>query len=108
MTQNLIYALSTLILVALTSGYVFARKWQAREKAAANEAATLRILVDNLPDLIYVKDIEGRFLLANVAVARIMGARSPADLLGRNDFDFHSRQLATLYYEDEQAVIRSG
>src|SRR6185312_2036980 len=48
------------------------------------------------------------FLLANVAVARIMGAEAPSELLGKNDFDFHAEELATLYHEDEQAVIRSG
>jgi len=108
MSENLIYVLGAVVLVALTFGYVVARKWQAREKSAANEAAMLRTLVDNLPDLIYLKDVDGRFLLANVAVARIMGAKSPGELLGKNDFDFHSRELATLYYEDEQVVIRSG
>src|SRR6185312_256608 len=65
-------------------------------------------LIDNLPDLIYVKDVDGRFLLANVAVSRIMGAKSPRDLLGKNDFDFHPKDLATLYHQDEQAVLRSG
>jgi methyl-accepting chemotaxis protein len=108
MTETLDYAASIVVLIALTFVYVFARKWQTREKALATEAAMLRTLVDNLPDLIYVKDIEGRFLLANVAVARIMCAQTPAELLGKNDFDFHSRELATLYFEDEQAVIRSG
>jgi len=68
----------------------------------------LRILIDNLPDLIYVKDADGRFLLANVAVSRIMGAKAPSNLLGKNDFDFHPKELAARYHEDEQRVIRSG
>ncbi len=109
MTEYAVYASTIVIAVALAlAGYLLFRKWQAREIAAASEGAMLRTLVDNLPDLIYVKDINGRFLLANVAVARIMGAKTPADLLGKNDFDFHPKDLATLYHEDEQAVIRSG
>ena len=109
MTDYMVYASTILLAAAIAlAGYLFFRKWQAREAAAANEGAMLRTLVDNLPDLIYVKDTDGRFLLANVAVARIMGAKAPADLLGKNDFDFHPRDLATLYHEDEQAVIRSG
>jgi len=109
MTEQLVYG-SSIVLAAViaVAGYLLVRKWQARELAGASEGAMLRTLIDNLPDLIYVKDVEGRFLLANVAVARIMGARAPAELLGKNDFDFHSRELATLYHEDEQAVIRSG
>jgi methyl-accepting chemotaxis protein len=103
-TSSIAFALAIGVAV-----FPFARKWRAsREMTAATEGAMLRTLVDNLPDLIYVKDVDGRFLLANVAVARIMGAKSPSDLLGKTDFDFHPKELATLYHEDEQAVIRSG
>jgi PAS domain S-box-containing protein len=99
-------ALAALIAVA---AYLFARKWLAgRGLASSSEGAMLRTLIDNLPDLIYVKDADGRFLLANVAVSRVMGARAPSELLGKSDFDFHPKDLATLYHEDEQRVIRSG
>jgi methyl-accepting chemotaxis protein len=109
MSDYVVYASGIVLTVVIgLTGYLFAHKWQARKIAAASEGAMLRTLVDNLPDLIYVKDVNGRFLLANIAEARIMGAKSPSDLLGKNDFDFHSRELATRYHEDEQAVIRSG
>jgi len=109
MNEYAVYALCIVLAVAISiEGYRFVRKRQAREIAAVREGAMLRTLIDNLPDLIYVKDVEGRFLLANVAIARIMGAKSPSDLLGKNDFDFHPKELATLYQEDEQEVIRSG
>ncbi len=80
----------------------------ASGRAGARERAMLRTLVDHLPDLLYVKDVEGRFILANLAVARVMGASRPQELLGKNDFDFHPAELAARYHEDEQAVIRSG
>jgi len=110
MTAYLIYtSIVTLAAAAGAAAYLLARKWRAgRELAASAESAMLRTLIDNLPDLIYVKDVQGRFLLANLAVARVMGAKTPAELLGKNDFDFHPKELATLYHEDEQAVIRSG
>jgi len=109
-TDYLGHAVSLAAVAAFAAAvYLPARKWQAgRENNTANDGAMLRTLIDNLPDLIYVKDVDGRFLLANVAVARIMGASSPSDLLGKNDFDFHPKELATLYHQDEQAVIRSG
>ena len=109
MTDHVVYASGIVVAAAIgVAGFMFARKWRARGLATASEGAMLRTLIDNLPDLIYVKDVNGRFLLANVAVARIMGARAPGDLLGKNDFDFHPKELATLYHDDEQAVIRSG
>jgi methyl-accepting chemotaxis protein len=109
MTEYTTYALSMVVVLAIgLTAYLFTRKSQARKIAAASEGAMLRTLVDNLPDLIYVKDANGRFLLANVAEAHIMGAKLPSDLLGKNDFDFHPKELATRYHEDEQGVIRSG
>jgi len=110
MADYVVFASSIVLGVAAgVAAYLFARKWRlGAEPAASSDGAMLRTLIDNLPDLIYVKDVDGRFLLANVAVARIMGAKTPAELLGKNDFDFHAKELATLYHEDEQAVIRSG
>jgi two-component system sensor histidine kinase/response regulator len=74
---------------------------------AQRERIMLRTLVDNLPDFIYAKDAECRFLLANASVARHMGT-SPDNLLGKNDFDFFPPDLAEAYCEDERKVMRSG
>jgi len=57
------------------------------EEALAHERNLLRTLIDHIPDYIYVKDAEGRFLLANTALARRMGAARAEELLGRTDFD---------------------
>ena len=43
----------------------------------------LRTFIDNVPDLIYVKDLESRFVVANLAVAAMVGAQKPEDLLGK-------------------------
>lgn len=110
MTEYVVFATSIVLGAAAgVAAYLFAHKRRLGAQITANgDGAMLRTLIDNLPDLIYVKDVDGRFLLANVAVARIMGAKSPSELLGKNDFDFHASELAALYHEDEQAVIRSG
>jgi PAS domain S-box-containing protein len=78
------------------------------EEALSEERKILRVLIDNVPDFMYVKDLECRFLVANLSVARQMGAKTPEELLGKNDFDFYPREVATTFYEDEQRVIRSG
>ena len=72
----------------------------------AEERNLLRTVIDNLPDLIYAKDTESRFVIGNVAVAQVMGA-TPDDLLGKTDHDFYPKELADQYREDEQNVIRS-
>jgi methyl-accepting chemotaxis protein len=110
MTEYVVFGASIVLGAAAgAAAYFFVHTWRGRAQLRASaDGAMLRTLIDNLPDLIYVKDVDGRFLLANLAVARIMGAASPSELLGKNDFDFHTSELATLYHEDEQAVIRSG
>jgi PAS domain S-box-containing protein len=75
--------------------------------SAHHERLMLRTLVDNLPDFIYAKDSDCRFLLANASVARHMGT-TPENLLGKTDFDFFPPDLAAAYSEDERRVMRSG
>jgi len=74
----------------------------------ARERVMLRTLVDNLPDFIYVKDRESRFLLVNLAAARVLGVEDPEQVLGKSDFDLHSREQATRYSQRDQEVMRSG
>jgi len=77
-------------------------------EALARERNLLRTLIDNLPDHIYVKDMESRFLAGNAAVAHMMGAATPDDLLGKTDFDFYPHELAAEFHADERAVLESG
>jgi PAS domain S-box-containing protein len=78
------------------------------EETLANERILLRALIDNVPDFMYVKDMDCKFVVANLAVARQMGASSTAELIGKSDFDFYPRELATPFYEDERRVLLSG
>ena len=78
------------------------------EEALAKERNLLHAMIDNLPDYIYVKDNEGRFVLGNTAVIRQMGLASIDDLVGKTDFDFFPQELAEPYYADEQRIIQSG
>ncbi len=73
----------------------------------ANETEILHTLVNSLPDPIYVKDSQSRFLLANEVCCRMMGT-TPEEVLGKTDFDFFSRDIAQQFYDDERAVVESG
>src|SRR5579859_4538167 len=80
----------------------------ARTTEISQERQLLRTLIDNLPDYVYVKDGEGRFIMANMAVARQMGLSSPDDIIGKSDFDFFPHELAARYQAEEEEMIRSG
>ncbi|HYR24755.1 MAG TPA: PAS domain-containing protein, partial [Aquabacterium sp.] len=53
----------------------------------------LRLLTDTLPDLFWLKDLEGRYLFCNPGFERLYGARE-AQILGRTDGDFVDDDLA--------------
>ena len=78
------------------------------EEVLAQERNLLRSLIDHVPDLIYVKDAQSCFLIANPALARLTGVASPDELIGKTDFDFFPQELAAKYYADEQAIFQSG
>jgi PAS domain S-box-containing protein len=78
------------------------------EEAIAKERNLLRALIDTVPDRIYVKDIEGRFIIYNIAVERKLGIEKPEQIIGKTDFDFYTPELAARYHNDDQMVIQSG
>ncbi|MCX6120767.1 MAG: CIA30 family protein [Ignavibacteriales bacterium] len=78
------------------------------EESLKRERNMFRVLIDNLPDAIYVKDIECRKTIANVADVRIMGKQSEAEVLGKTDFDIYAAEIAAGFYADDLSVIQSG
>jgi two-component system, cell cycle sensor histidine kinase and response regulator CckA len=80
-----------------------------RATAALRESeARLRQVIDLVPHFIFAKDEDGRFLLANRAVAEAYGTTVEA-LIGRTDADFaRSPEEALHFREEDLEVIRSG
>ncbi len=78
------------------------------QEALAEERNLLRTLIDHLPDFVYVKDVECRFLIANNTLARFVGANAPHDLIGKTDADFFLPETAQDLHVNDQMVIRSG
>lgn len=72
------------------------------------ERKMLRALIDNVPDFMYIKDAESKFVLANAHLAHSVGVQSPEELIGKSDFDFFPKEMASIFYKDEQSMIRSG
>lgn len=78
------------------------------EQDLAHERNLLRTLVESLPDYIYAKDPQGRFLLANGAISKFMGFAQPSGLIGKTDFDVFPEELASSFWADEQRVLATG
>ncbi len=78
------------------------------EQELYRERAFLTALMDNIPDTIYFKDRESRFILNNSAHARVLGAGNPSEMLGKTDFDYFAPEHAQKAFNDEQSIIRTG
>ncbi len=80
----------------------------AAPPAARDERFLLRALIDAVPDPIFCKDTQGRYLLHNRA-DRLMWGEPGGDHLGKTVFDVPGLQKhAAAYHADDMRVIRTG
>lgn len=68
----------------------------------------LETIINHVPDYIYAKDIEGRFLIANQVTVADNGLESLRDIIGKTDFDLHPSHLAKIIADVERRVIETG
>ena len=78
------------------------------EEAILYEQSLLKALMDNIPDHVYFKDRESRFLRISRSQANRFGLDDPAQAVGKTDFDFFSGNHARPAFEDEQKIMKSG
>ncbi len=76
--------------------------------AESLDSEILRSLMETIPDRIYFKDLDSRFVGVNAAQARWLGAASPAEMVGKTDFEYFAPAHAELARQTEQEIIRTG
>lgn len=81
-------------------------KIQERTAALSQANSLLQALLDNMPDHIYFKDNQCRFIKNSKSQANALGFSNPAQIVGKTDFDFFPH--AAKAYAEEQEVMRSG
>ena len=64
-------------------------------------------ILDNIPDLAWVKDAEGRYVAVNRALAAAKGFDEPARMIGLTDHDVHPVEMANAYRTDDLEVMSS-
>lgn len=64
----------------------------------------LRIVLDENPSIILVKDYEGKFLLVNKAVATLYQA-NPEDMIGKDDGDYIPKEQADFFRKNIQEIM---
>jgi len=83
-------------------------KMKEMEERLDTERNLLRSVIDNLPDLIFLTDVAGRFLLANAAYIQWLGASDASEVLGRTVHDFYSDDIAALIQAEDEEIFRTG
>jgi len=72
-----------------------------------NSEARLRTLVHTIPDLIWLKDLNGVYLLCNPMFGRFFGANE-IDIIGKTDYDFVDIQLADFFRKNDIKAMDAG
>jgi diguanylate cyclase (GGDEF)-like protein/PAS domain S-box-containing protein len=69
--------------------------------------AKLTAVISTIPDLIWVKDAEGVYMLCNSAFERFFGAEC-GEILGKTDYDFISREQADFFRQKDREAMEAG
>jgi PAS domain S-box-containing protein len=78
------------------------------QEELVKEKALMDALMDNVPESIYFKDKESRFIRFSKSMLKLFGLKKEGELIGKSDFDFFAEEHARPAYEDEQKIIKTG
>src|SRR5262249_27347922 len=78
------------------------------EDSLAEERRLLRALMENLPEMIYCKDAQGRYLVDNATHRRMLGVQSEEEVRGKTIRDSFPADQADRYGAGDEAAMRQG
>jgi two-component system sensor histidine kinase/response regulator len=82
-------------------------EWKKAEEQLSKEHELLQTLMIHIPDSIYFKDEQNRFVLVNKAKASHWNVTAD-DMIGKTDFDFLPPDEAQKAYDDDTSIIKTG
>jgi PAS domain S-box-containing protein len=85
----------------------FINERKQAENDLKKSEALFRMLVNTIPDLIWLKDTEGVYLSCNTMFERFFGAKEAA-IIGKTDYDFVDKELADFFREHDLKAVAAG
>ena len=79
--------------------------WKKAEEESAKKHELLQTLMDNIPDSVYFKDDQNRFILVNKAKADHWNVKVD-DMIGKTDFDFLPHDQGQKAFDDDNKILQ--
>ncbi|MBU0752930.1 MAG: transporter substrate-binding domain-containing protein, partial [Gammaproteobacteria bacterium] len=73
----------------------------------AKERGFLKALIQTMPDMVWMKDPAGAYVVCNLRFEWLIG-KDEADILGKTDYDFFDRELADAFRDHDRKAIDAG
>lgn len=92
-----------------TASYGILRDVSARKHIEEKFQETKRqqkAILDNIPDIVWLKDMESRYIAVNESFGKACGVKAE-DIAGMTDLELWPRELAEKYREEDRAVMQS-
>jgi PAS domain S-box-containing protein len=82
-------------------------KESREQKLLKNERHLLKTLIETIPDSVWLKDTNGNYITCNLRFEKFIGAKE-ADLIGKSDYDFFTKELAEFFRQKDKEALQSG
>ena len=83
------------------------KKRQEHKETLDQSQKLLHDIINGFPSIIFVKDVEGRFLIINNKLEELLGVKNE-ELKGKTDYDIFSKEIAEYYRVNDQKVLEEG
>ncbi len=78
------------------------------QERLSRETALLNSMLKTLPDYVYFKDVNSKFIRISESMVDLFEAKSSDEIIGKSDFDFHPKKDAQRYFNEEMEIINKG
>lgn len=75
--------------------------------AEIEEKNRLRLLIDSVPDSIFIKDLDGKYIAVNKRFANDAGFDDPTKLTGKTSFDVYPKDVAKRYIKEDEYMLKN-
>jgi PAS domain S-box-containing protein len=107
--------ISSTLIGAIVFGVVYfklCKPWmlnlKKKDEAVKYDRNLLKTLIDNLPDSVYIKDLDSRKIVANPIQVRLMGFDKEEDVINKNDYDIYPKDIADVHRQSDLKVFNTG